>query len=172
MDRDAAERRLRAIVDGADALLTRHEFVREADHEDSGVLFRDWVRPLGWMRHQFKISNRRGFPQDPHPAVSAHLVFEDGSTLGIDGISTCWLEGRPALYDFPGLRGLLDRASEERVVKRILGEFERALRWFEQYSSPARTLERLKSPDRNGVGIGSEPHARAVRYLEQLSRTG
>ena len=169
MDKAAATKLTAEVIADADAMLTKHGFERQKPFRAQGVLFHEWFCSLDWITHVFKISYQLGYPERVHPTVSARLDFPEGDHLGIDGTTVYYLiDQRDSLYGLKGIKGVLDRASPERLRKRILSEFEESLQWFAQYAEVKSTLSRLRSAERNGAGVGTEPHARAVAFLERL----
>jgi hypothetical protein len=53
----------------------------------------------------------------------------------------------------------------------IRDDLTRGLAWLDaRYGTPALTLERLQSPERNGVGIGTEPYRAVCAGLSRLAK--
>jgi len=159
---------LPATLLGVERLLHSHGFhsIVRSERVDDRYLWR-WDRDRSWAIDRVEAVYRVQRPHDLSISVVATLRLGAERELTLDGVSTHFLAGRLLPYEFPLLQALRLR-SPERIAARRVAETERALPWFEQYATTEKCLARLKSPERNGVGIGTRPHADAVARLEAL----
>jgi hypothetical protein len=160
------------ILAGIDELLLRRGFQRRAHDECL-----DEHRYFGWDREHGVIGNLidASYPErGPHMlnlGIEVYLRRPPGRDLTLDGTSINYLNGRLLTYEFPMWRALSIR-SPRRLSDIIVEETDRALAWFDRYATPALCLERLASPERNGVRLGTAPWTEAKRLLEALVAKG
>lgn len=160
-----------AAILGVERLLLARGFRAVIRSEiTDGRYFWRWDRDRGWAVDRVEAVHRVHSPHDLSINFTAKLRLGTERELTMDGATTYFLAGRLLMYEFPLLQALRLRRPE-RIAERLVAETESALPWFEQYATAEHCLARLKSPDRNGVGIGKPVHAEAVARLEAL-RTG
>jgi hypothetical protein len=126
-----------------------------------------WDRDRQWAIDRVEAAYRIHAPEGLAVSVVAVLRLTPERELTMDGRPTYFIAGREEMYDFPFFQALRLRHPES-LAARITAETESALTWFEQYETPKKCLERLKSPERNGVGVGKPVHAQAVAVLEAV----
>lgn len=170
-----AERLLARLESFYTGLLTKHGFTRGQLHPSPRQVFRHWERRstlcgVEWRIDSYDLWILKGRPSSAKSQVAVDLVLENGDTVDIHGGSVPWLlGGRHDLLSYPGVRGLLLQLSEERLLETIEAEAERSLWWFEDFETPAKCAEQLGRGDRNGVPIGSQRHATAMKRLSSLA---
>ena len=126
-----------------------------------------WDRDRQWVVDRVEAIYRVHSPDDLSVNLIARLQYGGEEGFSMDSATTYFLAGRLDMYEFPFLQALRLR-SAERIAERLVAETESALPWFDQYATPEKCLERLKSPERNGGRIGTPAHTRAVAFLEAL----
>ena len=132
-----------------------------------GRRFWRWDRDRQWAIDRVDATYRVHSPHDLSLGLIAQLRLDAERELTMDGATPHFLAGRLLMSEFPFLQWLRLR-TPERLAEHLVAEVEGALPWFEQYATPEKCLERLQSPNRNGVGVGKAPHQRALAVLEAL----
>ena len=156
------------ILAGIDELLLRRGFQRRTHDERV-----DEYRYFAWHREHGVIGNlidARYPERAPHKldlGIEVYLRPSPGRDLTLDGTSVNYLNGRLLTYEFPIWRALLIR-SPKRLRDIIVEETNRSLTWFDRFATPALCLERLASPERNGVGVGTAAWTEAKQLLESM----
>lgn len=164
--RDLAAAAVPAVLTGVDALLESHRFRRVLIGKliDNRRLWR-WDRDRRWAVDRVDALYRAHAPENLSISLIAKLRLSAERELTMDGVPTYFLSGRLLMFEFPLLQALRLRRPE-RIAARLIAETDSALPWFENYSTAAKCLVRLASAERNGVGIGTPAHAKAVSLLE------
>lgn len=159
---------LPATLLGVERLLHSHGFrsVVRSEIIDDRYFWR-WDRERSWAIDRVEAVYRVQRQHDLSIYLEAKLRLTPERELTLDGVPTYFLAGRLLMYEFPLLQALRLRRPE-RIAARLVAETESALPWFEQYATADKCLARLKSPERNGVGIGTPAHAEAVARLEAV----
>jgi hypothetical protein len=159
---------LPATLLGVERLLHSHGFgsVLRSKIIDDRYCWR-WDRDRSWAIDRVEAVYRVQRQHDLSISVAAMLRLEAGRERTLDSATTHFLAGRLLPYEFPLLQALR-LWSPERIAVRLVAETESALPWFEQYATAEKCLAQLKSSKRNGVGIGTRPHAEAVARLQAL----
>ena len=157
------------ILNGLDELMLARGFRRDQfDAQIDDRRYYEWRRGSGVIEHVVTARYRPRLRTDLEIGVSAAVRLRPERSIPIDGTSVHYLNKRLLMFEFPFWQSLRLR-DPQRLTDVVLEDAGRALDWFEQYATPAQCLARLHSPDRNGVGVGTKPHAEVTRLLESLS---
>jgi hypothetical protein len=140
------------------------------EHLDEQRYF-DWYRERGTIGNVVNASYPERAPHNLGLGVAVCLRLPTGRELTLDGTSVNYLNGRLLTYEFPMWRALFIR-SPRRLADILIEETDRALSWFDEYATPAQCLERLPSPERNGVRVGTPQWVEATELLEALAAEG
>jgi hypothetical protein len=135
------------MLSGLDELLLARGFRRDrVNAQVADRRYYDWRLDRGVIEHEVTALYRPRLRTEFDIAVSVALRLRPDRRIPLDGTTVHYLN----------------------KTDRVLDDTVRALAWFGQYATPAQCLARLASPDRNGTGVGTKPHAEATRLLESL----
>jgi len=127
-----------------------------------------WRRDRGWRTDELRLLflwagylRSRGVCG----SIGTNIVLPDRS-VSVDGYRTAWIARKSP--DELTIRETDERAPAA-VIDTLRADVVTSIAWLDRtYATPASALERLRSEDRNGVGIGNRHYPAVVSYLEGL----
>jgi hypothetical protein len=131
-----------------------------------------WERDSSWKRDQIRFlaswttagSGYRTIYTD----VTVRVRVADGTLIDVDGYPARWI-ARQSTEDLRIRQGW--EQLPPKLASTIRDDLTRGLAWLDaRYGTPALTIEMLQSPERNGVGIGTEPYRAVCAALSRLAK--
>lgn len=128
-----------------------------------------WTRNSTWKSEIVLFAYTYDTRRDILINLFVAISIPEFGEVQIDCESVADLSGRPSQHRFPILPF---RCFVSRRSKIVATDVERAISWFDSYSSPQKCLERLSSVERTGVGVGTDTFRRVTETLTDLVKTG
>ena len=169
MDDQQSWEKIEAVHRRLDALLLPQGFVRsERDLSIDGKRLNEWVRKSSWRQDRFTSTVPRREPGRLVLSVDTSVCPDTERCIEIDGATVNWLAGRDKLLELKGFDRLRAVANEDFLLERVMDDVTRALGWLSGFSTPVKCLDRMRSPERNGVRVGTPIHRELMTFLAQL----
>ena len=154
------------VEDLFDEVLVDRGFKRLPLATAEGRRFLAWERDAGWKFDVVDLADMKWAEYSAGAEVSVSLPdWHDGYRIGVDGWTTLWLARRqPGWY----------RAGDPSIITEVHADLLASVKWFdERYGTPEQMLEMLQpSVERSGCNVGTEPHLRIQKMLEDRVRKG
>jgi hypothetical protein len=129
-----------------------------------------WERGSSWKRDEIRLlatwaTAGSGYRQI-YTDVTVRVRVADGTLISVDGSPARWIARRST--EDVRIRQEWEELPS-KLASTIRDDLIEALAWLDaKYGTPARALVMLRSPERNGVGIGTEPHRSVCAALTGL----
>ena len=139
---------LLAVVATLGSELAAAGFVSAKNRKSDGKHRWDrWVRDAGWKHDVVEVSSvtRVGWSLIPH--VSVELPHAAGGLGLLDGSTVGAVVGRPSTYRYPLFYTFFAARRGPRFGRRVARDVVTALRFFDDYPTPAQALERLQADE-------------------------
>lgn len=169
MDHQQVRQTIEAVHERLDALLGVQGFVRtERNRAADGRRVNEWVRKSSWREDQVTSMFPLREPKRLEVSVATSLCTDSERSIAMDGTTVSWLAGRDWLLEPRGLDRLRALTRADFLLERVMGDITRGMSWFRAYDTPAKCIERMRSPERNGTRIGTSFHRNSMIFLERL----